>query len=457
MQDPKQPVEKLVEIPSLRRATSKSYMDGGRLLNIYHCKDIHYKPYNGNEWLEREIRIINGHNKYIIPNNIFTVGFREDKKVHKYIGIRRAGNNNIQLEFTYVKMSLNGAIVQWPGQYQNIAYKDTAIEHVVNDHVSIYTEIDDTKITSSLKVDYRLVDFEIILQVHTKGLIVTNEFIEKEGIKHYIPIDGKFYFKSDDIENPLWISNPRMWNDSSTSCGIDHFLFEDNGELYYRKVPNADGTRWLSYSKPDIYIDANTYYAVTGDGYISYTNSNWTTCRSATTGSTVNTSAASYTNGATGAYISKNYAICRSFFSFSTTDITTCDWIQGAKLYICDCANGGYTTRDLSIQKGTQATTLTTADFASFSGAEYGYTSWGTTQVYHAITLGNLAIINIVRGGITKMCARETYHDFSNTATPTTTDGINGIIYSDNTGTTYDPYLLLYVVPSATIINSIAL
>lgn len=460
MYEPKQQAENLSEIISRRSRTSKVYQDvSGRLLHVIHCKDIHYKSYDSKQWIERDLNLRRDNNNglYIVAANKFSVAFPYNLQSQKYMGIRRSGNNNVQLEFSYERVAVNGISIPIPNNYKDVLYRDSYINHVITDdgRLAVHTELGESKIISSLKVDYRVTDFEIVLKLHLKGLRVGNDFILKDGKRYYIPIDGKFYFSSDEEYNTLWINQPKMWNDQSSSCDIEHSLYESNGELYYRKVPNSSGTRWLSYSKPSIYIDANTYYSTTADGYVLYTNSAWATCRSAATGSEANSTATSYTQGISGAYVSKNYSICRSFFSFNTSTISIYSWIQAVQLGIRGLGSG-YTANSVCCMKGTQATTLTTADFDSFSGSEYAYVSSWSTTGYNVFTFNNQGISDLNRTGTTKICARERAHDYNN-STPTTTDGIDGLYYSENPAENNDPYLLVYEVPAPTILNGTAI
>ena len=64
-------------------------------------------------------------------------------------------------------------------------------------------------------------------------------------------------------------------------------------------------------------------------------------------------------------------------------------------------------------------------------------------------------LLTAIDVGTTKICVRERAHDYNNrerahdynNSQPTTTDGINGEIYADTSGTSQDPYLLVYLVP----------
>lgn len=454
---PREYIESLPELVNLRSRSSKVYLDDGRLLYMIHCKDIHYQPYGRDEWVDRDLDIKKDINNglYIAAANKYSIDFYNNLQAQNYMRIRRSGNNNIQLGLTYEHIGINGISIPLPINYKDVFYKNSYIDHVINDKVSVHTELSNSKIISSLKVDYRVTDFEIIIKLNIKGLTLSNHYFNIGDVKYYIPDDnGRFYFNSEEEFDALWINRPKMWNNQSSSVDIDHSLYEINGEFYYRKIPSSEGTKWLSYSKPSIYIDANTYYATTTDGYVSYSNATWATARSATTGSAVNSTAVSATNGISADYTSKTYYIYRSFFIFDTSSIGTFSWVQMVQLGLYGLSSG-YTSNSASCMKGTQSTTLSTSDFAALSGSEYAYVSSWSTSGYNVFTFNTQGVSDLNRTGNTKICVRERAHDYNN-STPTTTDGINGLYYADNTGTTSDPYLLVYVVPAPTIINGSA-
>jgi hypothetical protein len=94
------------------------------------------------------------------------------------------------------------------------------------------------------------------------------------------------------------------------------------------------------------------------------------------------------------------------------------------------------------VQNGTQAATLTTADYDSFDGSSYGNTSSWSTSGYNDITLNATGLSNINKTGETKYCAREKPHDYDNSTSGASTYR-NGIYFANQTGTTRDPKLVV--------------
>lgn len=435
------------EILKLRTQNCKVYTSPEGLIYLFFTKNIHYKEYNGTEWLDINPVLKESGGVYKFNENKYTITFNKNGSSKKYITIHRTGHDNFKMETDYYSIKIDGKSINIPNTLSTTTYTNR-VENYINDYLSMCTLFSDLNVTASLKSNRRIYDFEIILRLYLKNLTIDNSYQIINGIKTYIPdSNNQFTFSSDEEAKTLWISSPKMWNDDSVSYDIDHTLYEVDGQLYYKKTPNTIGSRWLYNAKPTLYIDANTYYSTTSDGYVRNTNSNWSTCRSATTGNEVNTTATSATNGICGAYASKNYNIARSFYYFNTSGINPHSWVQKIELGIYGAANGGYTSNSACCMKGTQADTLTTSDFASFSGNEYAYVSSWNASAYNIFTFNNQGILDLNRNGITKICVRERAHDYNN-STPTTTDGVNGEVYADNSGTSQDPYLAVYLVPA---------
>lgn len=442
----KEDIQNFPELENLRTSNCKVYNTSEGLAYLFFTKNIHYIEYGSSNWLNINPVLKETSSIYKFDENKHTISINKNGSSKKYITIYRTGNDNFKLETDYYSIKINGTSIEIPNTLSTTTYSN-GIENYINNYISMYTLFSDLNIITSLKITQRIKDFEIILRVYLKNLTIDNSYTEENGIKTYIPdSNNQFTFSSDEETKTLWISNPKMWNDYSTSYDIDHSLYEIDGQLYYKKVPNTNGSKWLYNAKPTLYIDANTYYSTTSDGYVQYTNSNWSTCRSATTGSTVNTSATSASDGISGCYISKNYAISRSFYYFNTTGINPHSWIQRIQLGIYGAANGGYTSNSACCMKGTQADTLTTSDFDSFSGNEYAYVSSWNSSGYNVFTFNKQGMLDLNFTGTTKICVRERAHDYNNSQ-PTTTNGINGEIYADASGTSQDPYLLVYLVP----------
>jgi len=96
----------------------------------------------------------------------------------------------------------------------------------------------------------------------------------------------------------------------------------------------------------------------------------------------------------------------------------------------------------VAIQNGTQAGTLTTADFdscqplPSAGGGEFGHTSSWSVEAWNIIDFNALGKSNINKEGETKICARDYTYDYLDSSPGQAT---SGVYFADNGN--YIPYL----------------
>jgi len=92
---------------------------------------------------------------------------------------------------------------------------------------------------------------------------------------------------------------------------------------------------------------------------------------------------------------------------------------------------------NVSFLLGTQADILTTADFDSFSGSEYGHVAWnGYGYNSQAATPGD-----VNTSGNTKLCLRTYTYDYGDTAPGAGASYYIGVHYAEYADVTYDPYI----------------
>lgn len=253
---------------------------------------------------------------------------------------------------------------------------------------------------------------------------------------YYFPNEfGEFHILNEKGEFKWKIVPPKI---------LDEWFEVVPTEVGHLLKDNGDGTLdYIKYSTPatDLenarYIDGDIYYSTTADGYVSNSDADWATCRGAASGASVeDTSYAHYCTSSYSTITKTNtYTIARAFLYFDTTDV---DNAGSADLNLCSYWSGN--VDDIEAFTGTQAATLSTADFDAFNESESwgAYTGSYTLDDYITITLSDASYIN--NAGITKCCYREQDHDVANSA-PALGTGYSIQFYSaDDTGA-YDPYL----------------
>lgn len=197
---------------------------------------------------------------------------------------------------------------------------------------------------------------------------------------------------------------------------------------------------WLKDSQRQwpIVVDP-TYQSTTADGYVSCSNADWATCRTAGTGVGASSNGA---GSSLGISATPDCLIYHSFFYFDTSAIPGAAGIDSVDLKIYGYL---YASSDVSAQKGTQADPLTTADFDAFvgttgegdpDGREYGHVAWSLSG-WNTISFNQTGKEDIEKDGTTKICCREYTHDYSDSSP--SADFLNGLYYAEGSGK--EPYL----------------
>lgn len=196
------------------------------------------------------------------------------------------------------------------------------------------------------------------------------------------------------------------------------------------------------------------FYSTSSDGYVQRLTKKgdaetWEAVHSASEGTSVDTTATSYENAheAT-AYVSPGQGLTeidRSFFYFDTSSLPSNCVVYEATFSLYGDTNA---ESHVCAMKGTQADTLTIADYDSFTGDEYGHTTgtWSITG-YNNIVFNAQGRSDINKTGTTKICTREYDHDYLD-VDPGASHYRCGSCYSEYTGTDHDPKLFIkYFMP----------
>jgi hypothetical protein len=218
---------------------------------------------------------------------------------------------------------------------------------------------------------------------------------------------------------------------------LGQYAINEDEELIAKKVFDEA-------SYPLTIKDSATFYSSSADGYVVNSGNDYSNVRNAQTGTAAESSAPPAMSNS---LYSSLYYVFRSFLPFDTSVLGVSATISAATLSIYgDATDGqgevdaGYS--DLNVQQGTQADTLTTEDFDSFSGNELAdsYLEYPIlTNGYNTWTLNSTGRAAINKTGTTKFCIRN-YGDFSRNS-PT---GLNFIYFwASEKGNGYKPKLIV--------------
>jgi len=223
------------------------------------------------------------------------------------------------------------------------------------------------------------------------------------------------------------------------------------GEL----VDNRNGTWTYSKnitdaSKVEIpegaYIDAETVYSSTNDGYIWYFWSDWNTVHDFTGGPiTPSDSDATAMSAAAYYLFTDNYCINRLFYVFSLSGLSG----EVTEVNFCvRTAPDGEDAISACIQQGTQSDPIGGYDFDNFTGSYFDTETLSTTsQTLNTFAFNSTgkSYISGVLGSTAKLCMRQYPNDYVDTQPGIGDMGavFTNLYFADETGTSKDPYLAI--------------
>lgn len=370
--------------------------------------------------------------------SIISVGMKVSDDAYKYLGLRPdcVQDGSEQLEFSIVK-------IEFDGKSQTIDLSSNTAKSAFLTEIGplVYVQSTRQRTRQLVKVDNPISSFKVVYQIDVTGLnlVVRDDIAE---FWFYSIRTGDFRFR---IRKPYLVDI--NGEPHTTTDAVKHSLVENkDGTLTYTKENIID----LSEIKAPYFIDADTVYSTTADGYVSITEARnsaalaWDAVHDAATGASVVTNGSSSVCGLDFSYVDPVYAfiLYRSFFYFSISSITGTLLSASVNLY-----GASYDESPVCVQQGTQADTLGTGDFDSFSGSSWGNSGAWSTAGYNTIDLNSagLSAVSSASGSTLKVCAREYEYDYSDTVP--NTDYRAGCYYADNSGTSNDPYLLLVTGP----------
>lgn len=375
--------------------------------------------------------------------SVTSVGFKVANDAYKYIGFRPdcVQDGSEQLEFSIIKIEFDGK-----AQTIDLSSNTAKTPFLTEIGPLVYVQSTRQGTRQLVKVADVISSFKIVYQLDVTGL----DLIERKDI-------DEFWFYSKRTKDFRFrIVKPYLVNTNGTPhdiCGaVRHSLVSnEDGTYTYTKENTID----LIHIDTPYYIDADTVYSTTADGYVKgdagydadgSAATAWAEAIAITSGTAYSSDNSSvsavgvdyYANG-----LIYSFNIFRSFFYFSLASVTTT--ILSASINLFGLTNSNC---NVCVQQGTQSDTLAGADINNFSGSSWGNTSSWSTSGYNSITLNSsgLAAATSAIGGTFKVCARDYTYDYANNRP--SADKYSGMYFANNTGTTNDPYLLLTLGPA---------
>ena len=251
---------------------------------------------------------------------------------------------------------------------------------------------------------------------------------------------------------------------------VNDKLVETPGDIMAEEVPKEYEWQWVRYFDnkrwtpsigewfdnrwlEDPGVEGAEVISSTADGYISKGGSSfsgWDFVHDAQIGSGLNRTVENYSFAFSVRYFDCTgghcYQIRRCFFYFDLSPYS-------GTVSSCSLVLRGDTNEDasVSVQQGTQASSLSTSDYGSFAGDEFGHTSWdGAGDNTITFNSDGLSYIqSIVNGsGAVLLCCREYDHDYLDAAPSEDERFASGCYFADSATEAYRPQLIVGGVTS---------
>jgi len=205
--------------------------------------------------------------KYLFDRNK-TIGFRKDKKLFKFVGIRNGYSK--QLEFSVKSVIIDGVekIASNRVNFNDIILDNDSIIHSIN-NLNFYNKIDLTNYKNLVKIEEDFSDIDILYEVHIKGIKIKENSYYSNGVFNYRQNNlGQFLLLDEGNDNILFkIENPIAYDDNDKIYNIiTHKLYKQDNIIYYKKsILNKQLTNL------PLYIDANiTFNSISFGNVMDY-------------------------------------------------------------------------------------------------------------------------------------------------------------------------------------------
>ena len=374
-----------------------------------------------------------------------TVGHRQDGSKEKYLGLRpdNVQDGSIQLEFSIDKVRFKRNEDEDMQNESLDMSKREAKDEITFDYGDVLVRSTRQGVRQMIRANDLVEDFLIEYEIHATGLT----YVYKAATDEYWFYDDDGIFRYRIVSPKILDENFQPVIGTNDEPLVAHTLYRQGNKLMYRKTPTLAYV-WFNRPLGDFYIDADIVYSATNDGYVSHNGNNWNTVRSAATGSALNDSNTTTTiysnwNGSTA-------TIFRTFMMFNTSGLF--GTVTAATVHVKGTISGN---NPVAVQDGTQASTLTTADYDSFTGIKVASFTGTLSEAYTfaTFTVPGLSIIDL--DGTTRLCFRNEDYDYDGVQ-PSTAQN-NPIYSADESGTSKDPFMSITTIPSVDLEDDLSL
>jgi hypothetical protein len=325
-----------------------------------------------------------------------TVGFRKDKKLNKFVGLRDGASK--QLEFTLISVILDGVNKINDIDFNSISMENDIVKHSI-DNTNFYNTVSNTNYKHLVEIKNPFKSLEILYEIHTKGIRISNRIVDNT----YFPNNNnQFSFIDDGNMETLFIFDKPILIDADGKEFkiVNHKLFKQDEKIYYKKTIGFIGNKYKFPLLIDanVIINENVNLNSTGVGVISSSGNNWIEVTGGTNLSIVhNSSIGTYLYGVVNYLSGGTYKLNRTFLNFNTDYFSGyTEVLSSVKLLLC---NYNIIDEPIFIFNGTQGEVLTTIDWNEIGD----YITGGTYIVSNQTIEFNIPLSYFNLNGLTRL------------------------------------------------------
>lgn len=378
---------------------------------------------------------------YLRDKSIVSVGMKKADDPYKFIGFRPDEKQDGSEQF---EISLESVEVNGKSQTIDLSQK-SRISEVAHDLGPLIVQSVRQRTRLMLPLTNADEGFKIAFRLHLKGL----KIVYRDDLDEYwiFNVKGQFRFRlgkpylvglGEESYEPLDLTE----YDRPPVFVVHSLKDMGDGTYLYIKEPGPDFGKLKLPEK--FWVDADTVYSSTADGYVMQYNATWSTVHNATTGYSVFDTLTN-ANTAMACYLDGDIVISRSFFFHDLSALS--GTVTACAMYL----RGSYasTASSVSIQKGTASSPLTVDAYNDFSGVYYAKVGTWVSGAYNTLTMNATGITDVqsALGTTMNVCAREYAHDYCNSSSGSSSYR-EGVYYAEYTSTARDPYLYITITAS---------
>lgn len=172
-------------------------------------------------------------NKKYLYNINNTVGFRKDKKLYKFVGLRDSHDKQLELTLKSVIIDNIEKISKTRTNFTTLSMdNELGLKHILNNNLFLNI-LTDNNYKNLLVIEDIFTSIDIIYEIHTTGIKIKNKCIN-DIYEHNF--DYTYTFCDDNNQDKFIINSPLIFDSDGESFSlIKHSLYNENGKLMYKK------------------------------------------------------------------------------------------------------------------------------------------------------------------------------------------------------------------------------